>query len=106
MMTFIVCTYNLRTGAPVAEAFKAVSEMWDNQPGEGQLKELPTEIDEDQDWENQDPENQDLENLEFSENFYKNICESCRHRKSAKKFFLNSNLSRVVTAYYHPKSFF
>ena len=34
----------LRTGAPVAEAFKAVSEMWDNQSGEGQLEELPTEI--------------------------------------------------------------
>ena len=37
--------------------------MWDNQSGEGQIEELPTKIDEDQDWENQDPENQDLENL-------------------------------------------
>ena len=49
--------------------------MWDNQSGEGQLEELPTEIDEDQDWENQDPDNQDLENLEFSENFYNKFCE-------------------------------
>ena len=44
----------------MVEAFKAVSEMWDNQSGE----ELPVEIDKDQ-----DPDNQDLENLEFSENF-------------------------------------
>ena len=35
-----------------------------------ELEELPTKIDEDQDWENQDPENQDLENLAFSEKFY------------------------------------
>ena len=56
----------LRTGAPVAEAFKAVSEMWDNQSGEGQIEELPTKIDEDQDWEDQDPEIQDLENLLYS----------------------------------------
>ena len=55
----------LRTGAPVAEAFKAVSEIWDNQSGEGKIEELPTKIDKDQDWENQDPENQDLENLVF-----------------------------------------
>ena len=59
----------------MAEAFKAVSEMWDNQSGEGQIEELPTKIDEDQDWENQDPDNQDLENLEFSENYFKNFCE-------------------------------
>ena len=64
----------------MAEAFKAVSEIWDNQSGEGKIEELPTEIDKDQDWENQDPENQDpenqdLENLAFSENFYKNFCE-------------------------------
>ena len=59
----------------MAEAFKAVSEIWDNQSGEGKIEELPTEIDKDQDWENQDPENQDLENLEFPENFYKHFCE-------------------------------
>ena len=59
----------------MAEAFKAVSEIWDNQSGEGKIEELPTEIDKDQDWENQDPENQDLENLEFSKKFYKNFCE-------------------------------
>ena len=49
----------------MAEAFKAVSEIWDNQSGEGKIEELPTEIDKDQDWENQDPENQNLENLVF-----------------------------------------
>ena len=49
--------------------------MWDNLFSEGQLEELPTEIDEDQDWENQDLDNQDLENLEFSENFYNKFCE-------------------------------
>ena len=59
----------------MAEAFKAVSEIWDNQSGEGKIEELPTEIDKDQDWENQDPENQDLKHLAFSENFYKNFCE-------------------------------
>ena len=59
----------------MAEAFKAVSEMWDNQSGEGQLEELKTEIDKDKDWENQDPDNQDSENLDFSENFYNKFCE-------------------------------
>ena len=33
------------------ESKQAVSEMWDNQSGEGQLEELYTEIDMDQDWE-------------------------------------------------------
>ena len=52
------------------------STIWkENLPGERQLEELPTEIDEYQDWENQDPDNQDLENLEFSENFYNKFCE-------------------------------
>ena len=39
----------LRTGAPAAEAFEAVSTMWDNPTDDGKLEELVHEIEDDQD---------------------------------------------------------